>query len=67
MTYEFTIAGVSWANGMPVTKTEAIKVLMYWYGEDSVEAEKDLLFISREKLQQAIDYYVANNKEDKML
>ena len=63
---KFAIAGIQWANGMPVTKDEAIKVLMYWYGEDAAEAEKDLFFISKEKLQQAVDYYVANNKEDKM-
>ena len=50
----------TWLNGMPVTHTEAIEVLMYWYGEDASQAEKDLSAITPEKLQDAVNYYATH-------
>ena len=51
-----------WANGVPLTESEAVEVLMYYFGEDAVEARKDLFTISAERLQAAVDYYL--KKED---
>lgn len=49
---------VFWPNGKQLTTDECIDVLMWWYGEDAKEARYDLLGISLEKLQNAVDHYV---------
>lgn len=52
-----------WANGMELTKDDAIMVLMWYFGEDMKAAELDLFTITQEKLQAAVDYYIKKQNE----
>lgn len=52
-----------WANGVPVTEDEATEVLMWYFGEDAKSARADLFCITKERLQEAVDYYLAKEDE----
>ena len=51
-----------WANGVELTKDEAIDVLMWYFGTDAGDAELILFTITQEKLQAAVDYYTKNHE-----
>ena len=51
-----------WANGVYLTKEEAIEVLMWYFGTDADDAELILFAITLEKLQVAVNYYIENHE-----